>query len=205
MHPASGSRPKPFAGALPPFPPGDFPDSSRKAVFYYCKYCSFKCPSVVSLKAHTTSSHGRERPFACSFCPLRFALKTDLRRHLITHTGQKPHKCPNCPKTFIREDHLRKHVNKEASKPLRQCSFCSYSSNNIKNVERHVRFKHTLERPFPCHLCHQRFAEKIALERHMRSHTGERPYACPRCAVRFRHNKSLKIHLQTSACCNQAS
>ncbi|MCL4140548.1 UNVERIFIED_CONTAM: hypothetical protein GTU68_034346, partial [Idotea baltica] len=50
------------------------------------------------------------RRFPCALCPLRFALKSDYKRHLLVHTGEKPFSCPHCHAKFRQESHLRRHL-----------------------------------------------------------------------------------------------
>lgn len=41
---------------------------------------------------------------------------------------------------------------------------------------RHVRYRHTHEKPHKCHECDYASVELSKLKRHIRCHTGERPY-----------------------------
>ncbi|MCL4148876.1 UNVERIFIED_CONTAM: hypothetical protein GTU68_017095 [Idotea baltica] len=65
------------------------------------------------------------------------------------------------------------------------------------NVHRHIKFKHTQERPFSCPSCPKSFVEKIGLNRHMRIHTGERPFQCPVCLQKFSHKVTLRYHFNS--------
>ncbi|MCL4138312.1 UNVERIFIED_CONTAM: hypothetical protein GTU68_008675 [Idotea baltica] len=80
---------------------------------------------------------------------------------------------------------------------IHQCHFCDYTSNKTTNLQVHIKYKHTGERPFPCSRCHKRFVEKIALDRHMRVHTGEKPFECPVCSKRFSQKIGLKGHMES--------
>ena len=46
----------------------------------------------------------------CTYCNKLFRDKSDLNRHIRTHTGEKPFVCPKCYAAFTRQDSLRKHV-----------------------------------------------------------------------------------------------
>lgn len=41
---------------------------------------------------------------------------------------------------------------------------------------RHVRYKHTHEKPHKCTICDYASVELSKMRNHMRCHTGERPY-----------------------------
>ncbi|MCL4136519.1 UNVERIFIED_CONTAM: hypothetical protein GTU68_064043 [Idotea baltica] len=71
------------------------------------------------------------------------------------------------------------------------CPFCGYRTTDVR---RHIRFRHTGERPFPCPLCPKRFVEKVALVRHLTIHTGEKPFQCHKCLKRFNRKSSLNSH-----------
>ncbi|RXG68524.1 Zinc finger protein 32 [Armadillidium vulgare] len=78
----------------------------------------------------------------------------------------------------------------------KRCPFCEYESVIAHNVKRHIRFKHTNEKPFKCTVCVKSFATKSNLQVHMRIHTGERPYQCPLCSKAFTQLGSRSMHMR---------
>ena len=46
----------------------------------------------------------------CSFCPRAFMYKSDLQRHVRTHTGERPYTCSHCPYRASQKSHLLEHV-----------------------------------------------------------------------------------------------
>lgn len=50
-----------------------------------------------------------KRRYPCRLCPKAFGWSTDLKRHILTHTGERPFKCRSCDATFTRNFLLQKH------------------------------------------------------------------------------------------------
>lgn len=54
---------------------------------------------------------------------------------------------------------------------------------------------HTGERPFACHYCDRRFADKSTHTKHERTHTGERPFVCDKCGKSFTYSEGIRKHM----------
>jgi len=50
------------------------------------------------------------KKYVCTYCNKRFGWSTDLKRHILTHTGERPFQCQLCGATFTRNFLLQKHV-----------------------------------------------------------------------------------------------
>uniref|UniRef100_A0A6I8Q146 Transcriptional repressor CTCF n=1 Tax=Xenopus tropicalis TaxID=8364 RepID=A0A6I8Q146_XENTR len=135
---------------------------------FQCELCSYTCPRRSNLDRHM-KSHTDERPHKCHLCGRAFRTVTLLRNHLNTHTGTRPHKCPDCDMAFVTSGEL----------------------------VRHRRYKHTHEKPFKCSMCDYASVEVSKLKRHIRSHTGERPFQCSLCSYASRDTYKLKRHMRT--------
>lgn len=77
---------------------------------YLCPLCPYKSRFRSDVKRHFRTRHTQIRPFSCSFCPLRFALKQELDSHSRTHTGEKPFQCRCCAKRFKHRNSLKYHL-----------------------------------------------------------------------------------------------
>jgi len=58
------------------------------------------------------SSPTSKKKYPCHLCSKVFGWSTDLKRHILTHTGERPFKCDACEATFTRNFLLQKHQRK---------------------------------------------------------------------------------------------
>ncbi|XP_071104198.1 zinc finger protein 271-like [Haliotis cracherodii] len=104
----------------------------------------------------------------CPICEKLFTRKTDVKRHLKTHTGHKD---------FI-------------------CGICGVSFMDCSGLKVHLR-THTGERPFRCHVCEKSFNRGYDLKRHMTIHKDEQILSCRVCDLKCENIPSLNEHLHT--------
>ncbi|XP_059205885.1 uncharacterized protein LOC131984936 [Centropristis striata] len=137
-----------------------------------------------------------EKPFSCSECGKRFGLRTNLKRHMKTHTGEKPFSCLVCEKSFAENRHLQRHMRIHTGEKPFSCSECGKQFGSSEQLKRHT-VTHTGEKPFSCSVCKKSFAHNGSLRTHLRIHTGERPFSCSECGKLYGHKKTLKRHMTT--------
>ena len=106
--------------------------------------------------------------------------------------------CQECDASFTTSGELVRHVRYRHTyeKPHR-CTECSYASVELSKLRRHIR-SHTGERPYACPHCPYASPDTYKLKRHLRVHTGEKPYECDICNLRFTQSNSLKVALVLS-------
>lgn len=51
----------------------------------------------------------KAKRFNCIYCSKSFGWSTDLKRHVLIHTGERPFKCDHCKLSFTRNFLLQKH------------------------------------------------------------------------------------------------
>uniref|UniRef100_A0A1A8JL59 CCCTC-binding factor (Zinc finger protein) n=1 Tax=Nothobranchius kuhntae TaxID=321403 RepID=A0A1A8JL59_NOTKU len=142
---------------------------------FQCELCSYTCPRRSNLDRHM-KSHTDERPHKCHLCGRAFRTVTLLRNHLNTHTGTRPHKCTDCDMAFVTSGEL----------------------------VRHRRYKHTHEKPFKCSMCDYSSVEVIIARKsdlgvHLRKQhsfieTGKK---CRYCDAVFHERYALIQHQKT--------
>ncbi|KAK7080588.1 hypothetical protein SK128_000480 [Halocaridina rubra] len=67
----------------------------------------FKNMGNISAKGSTVFS--RKAEHQCPYCFKIFGLRTDLKRHLRTHTGEKPFVCKYCDFRTALKGNLKRH------------------------------------------------------------------------------------------------
>ncbi len=138
-----------------------------------------KCNFVISfyfryLLSRHMKSHSEERPHKCSVCDRGFKTIASLQNHVNTHTGTKPHHCKFCDSAFTTSG-MEYFRNFSPITAIFRCHAIICRSITGELV-RHVRYRHTHEKPHKCSICDYASVELSKMRNHMRCHTGERPY-----------------------------
>lgn len=66
-------------------------------------------------KSSSQKQKSTTRKYECSVCLRCFGWSTDLKRHILTHTGERPFHCAHCDSSFTRNFLLQKHNLKQHS------------------------------------------------------------------------------------------
>ncbi|KAM9385894.1 uncharacterized protein KZ484_007489 [Pholidichthys leucotaenia] len=107
---------------------------------YSCSFCHKKVADGGSLKKHERlcplKDGDQDEPFRCPFCGKRCGCHTQLKEHIMIHTGERPYSCSMCGKTFNRKGTLSMHLKIHTEKPF-SCSSCQ------KNVTRNHHIENT--------------------------------------------------------------
>ena len=119
---------------------------------YKCSECQMTTSSPSALKHHMSYRHSTNRPFSCQFCDLKFKSRSDLRRHIDTHSSEPPFRCSLCG-FHSRSVHTFSKHNKEqhlAIKCVYECVLCKKKFSRGNNLTRHLITLHKYVLPVGC-------------------------------------------------------
>ncbi|XP_071449491.1 uncharacterized protein [Hetaerina americana] len=161
-----------------------------------CDVCSKTFKYKKALNTHVKSVHSMKKEHQCQECLRYFKNQSELRIHIMRHTGEKPIKCKICSKGFARNSDVNKHMVTHMDERPFKCKICSKGFNHGGNLKTHILI-HTGERPFKCEICSKSFSQKSSLRGHMLTHMDERPFKCDICLKGFCTTYHLKNHVLT--------
>lgn len=72
------------------------------------KNCLAEKPKINPRKMARVKEYSRIR-FECEVCDREFTNKSNLKKHLRTHTGDRPYECDRCDKAFTQSPNLKRH------------------------------------------------------------------------------------------------
>ena len=158
--------------------------------------CEAKFPTEKKLAIHEKRQHNKQH--SCNFCGKVCVSQSQLKKHVLIHTGDRPFKCNSCEKSFTQKSHVTFHQKTVHSKDgfdrkKHVCLVCGrgFSTKGVLNKHKML---HTNDRPFQCDVCSKSFVQKSHLKVHFAKHTGHRPFPCPECGKQFTTKHHLKEH-----------
>ncbi|XP_046341940.2 histone H4 transcription factor-like [Haliotis rufescens] len=175
----------------------EFPNGNNIKGGCLCRWtdCDARFKSKHKLREHLRS-HTQEKVVACPTCGGLFASRTKLFDHLTRQkeTVVRCYQCSHCNKRFATErilrDHMRHHVNHY------KCPFCDMTCPAPSGLRAHIRYRHTMEKPFKCAHCEHCAKSGADLRRHLESHSKDSLFQChiDKCRYKARSYTSLTNH-----------
>ena len=142
---------------------------SVKEKWFKCNICDKKFTLNGQLKLHISVVHDKIKPFECPHCPYKAAERSNVKKHIFTHTGEKKFPCPHCPYKAAQSGSLKYHI-----------------------------LTHTGEKKFQCDICDKKFTRSGSLKLHISTvHDKIKPFSCPHCPYKAGRRGNLKAHLLT--------
>lgn len=143
----------------------------EEKTIHQCPICNYKTSHTYYFKQHC-NVHTGEKPYSCNFCDHKTAFKSDLYKHLRTHTEHlKIHKCQYCYYCTDIRSNLNKHIRRNHLKiETYTCEFCGYQTAYKHNFENHHN-KHLTGKTYRCDICEFTSFNKSRLKRHKERHS----------------------------------
>lgn len=176
-----------------------------------------------------------------------FMFKEDLKKHQLQHDDVSEYRCSHCGRRMKNEEHLLAHVKEhflnekfgcnvcEARFRMKKhlekhlihvhfiCQYCGGTSNDIKELKKHLKIHDDLKCLFcqkvfsqknrlkyhyqlshghqdfyQCSLCYQTFGKRSTLLDHLRlKHNGKSNFVCKICAIPFLYWQHYKNHFES--------
>ena len=107
-------------------------DSDRAFV---CSYCGKECKTKGQRRRCEAIHAGGPLRYRCTFCEKTFYEKSDLVRHIRSHTGESPYQCTECGRSFKTIENLKQHMVNHTGETPHECIRCKqkfkfYSTRN---------------------------------------------------------------------------
>ncbi|XP_013163606.1 PREDICTED: zinc finger protein 354A isoform X5 [Papilio xuthus] len=94
----------------------------EKLVLYKCNVCELTFSTSAKRGAHVRSVHlPQQRTFPCAHCDWLFKNKSDLKKHMVKHTGERNYSCIVCGKSYPRNKTLRMHLRSHEDLTCKLC------------------------------------------------------------------------------------
>lgn len=137
---------------------------------YKCSECGVCCKDEEYLELHKNIHQGKTE-LECTFCPKKFARRSNTIRHMQLHWDKKNYQCEKCGERFSQSNILYNHMLlHEGEEKVLQCEICNLICKSRKTLRNHLN-THKEDRPrYPCEICGKTFAEKYTLKVHRKTH-----------------------------------
>lgn len=173
------------------------PVKKHDVALYTCNECGKQLIGKHKIKGHLLQVHFHN-VHICETCAVVYKTHNSLQNHIKReHLGIKEprRQCPQCG-NWVQESSLPTHIkNHQIERIKLSCKICSKEFMGKKNLQRHVREKHT-ERAFKyrCTFCSKSFSQEKKLNEHVATHTGVPIYYCEFCSCCFNSCGNFAAH-----------
>uniref|UniRef100_A0A1A9Z9G2 C2H2-type domain-containing protein n=1 Tax=Glossina pallidipes TaxID=7398 RepID=A0A1A9Z9G2_GLOPL len=175
----------------------------------WCEICQKFMTGCDALKSHNARVHGQttkeaqinsKRNFVCDKCGRKFLGRTQLTDHVRSDCGRLPiYQCQECGKCLTTAGILKTHMLLHKADRPYQCDQCGKTFKIKAQYKAHLKYRHSDEKHFKCHLCPKAYPYRESLLTHMTVHTGIKRFLCNGCGKRFTCVSNLQAHRKVQA------
>ncbi|XP_062126963.1 transcription factor Ouib-like isoform X2 [Drosophila sulfurigaster albostrigata] len=146
----------------------------------------------------TKKGKSNTKTYVCDQCGRYFTDASNLKIHIVRHTGIKSFECQECGEKYYTGHLLNLHIRvKHQGEMPYACKHCEQRFYTSTSRSRHEQLQHMRDRTYECRVCGKTYRTRSCLNKHEFLHTGERPYRCEVCNVAFPRNTNLKLHYRS--------
>ncbi|CAG9789653.1 unnamed protein product [Diatraea saccharalis] len=109
-----------------------------------CQACSKTFPNRKRYTIHMKRDHLLERKHQCDKCDKAFFRTTDLKKHMLKHTGERKYQCSVCNKSYGRNTTLTEHMKIHANIRKYKCEYCDQKFIQKCTWKGHLKAKHNV-------------------------------------------------------------
>ncbi|CAG9789652.1 unnamed protein product [Diatraea saccharalis] len=109
-----------------------------------CQACSKIFSNKRRYTIHMKRDHLMEREHKCDECDMAFFAQTDLKKHMLKHTGEKKYQCSVCKKSYGRQNTLKEHLKIHANIRNYKCDYCDQKFIQKCSLKGHLKSKHNV-------------------------------------------------------------
>ncbi|XP_022667301.1 zinc finger protein 497-like isoform X2 [Varroa jacobsoni] len=181
-------------------PSGAISRDQQQTVVFECRTCGLRFRTPHAYANHYVSTHAASST-ACPICGNWYSTRSNLKAHIMLHTGLRPHACPICNKRFAVLSNLRCHLRIHENRV--KCPHCRRTLASPAELESHTKTAHAAVvatgSNLSCPYCQKEFSHASTLRGHIRNqHTdGARNLVCEYCTKEFSNRSNLEVHIRS--------